>query len=71
MATPQRAEHGDHGREQVSIGQLLAFGAAVQAVSTPPRRAESQVGAESDAVAESGTVVEAVLRRGEVGRKAA
>ncbi|MEU5215578.1 hypothetical protein AB0G79_05175 [Streptomyces sp. NPDC020807] len=69
MATPQRAENGDQGREQVSIGQLLAFGAAVQAVSTPPRRVESQDGAER--AAESGAVVETVLRQGGVGRKAA
>ncbi len=37
MATPQRAEAG-HGRDHVSMGELLASCAAARALSTPPRR---------------------------------
>ncbi|MER5711851.1 hypothetical protein AB0B13_30035 [Streptomyces sp. NPDC042898] len=37
MATPQRAEAG-HGRDHVSMGELLASCAAARALSTPPSR---------------------------------
>ncbi|MEU3746555.1 MULTISPECIES: hypothetical protein [Streptomyces] len=61
MATPQRAEAGaeaGHGRDHVSMGELLASCAAARALSTPPRRPGPGQGEE--AVAEA-----AVARRDE------
>ena len=43
MATPQRAEAG-HGRDHVSMGELLASCAAARVLSTPPRRTRPEQG---------------------------
>ncbi|GEB56483.1 hypothetical protein [Streptomyces gardneri] len=54
MATPERAEAragAGHGRDHVSMGELLASCAAARALSTPPRRPGPEQGEE--AVAET------------------